>query len=50
MSRIRPDDVQNIDDRSLNVLEAAFTMLEYMTVDSAKSILDRLAGGKRKAK
>lgn len=36
--------------KSLHVIEAAFTMLEHMTVDSAKAILDRLSGGRRKAK
>jgi hypothetical protein len=50
MNRVRPNDVQNIGTRSLHVIEAAFTMLEHLTVDSAKAILDRLSGGKRKAK
>ena len=36
--------------KSLHVIEAAFTMLEHMTADAAKSVIDRLSGGKRKAK
>ena len=36
--------------KSLNVIEAAFTMLEHMTADAAKAVIDRLSGGKRKAK
>lgn len=36
--------------KSLHVIEAAFTMLEHMTADAAKAVIDRLSGGKRKAK
>lgn len=39
----RPEDVQVISDRSLNVLEAALTMLEHVTLDSAKGLLDKLS-------
>jgi hypothetical protein len=38
---------EGIGSKSLHVIEAAFTMLEHMSVDAAKSILDRLS---RKAK
>ena len=48
--KVRPEDLQNVGNKSLTVLEAAFTLLEHMTVDTAKSILDRLSGGKKKAK
>lgn len=36
--------------KSLHVIEAAFTMLEHMSADAAKAVIDRLSGGKRKAK
>lgn len=41
---------EGVASKSLHVIEAAFVMLEHMTVDSAKAILDRLSGGKHKAK
>lgn len=41
---------EGVASKSLHVIEAAFVMLEHMTVDSAKAILDRLSSGKHKAK
>lgn len=41
---------EGIGAKSLHVLEAAFVMLEHMSADAAKAIIDRLSGGKRKAK
>src|SRR5689334_3964791 len=49
-ARASSENGRSVGDKSLHVLEAAFTMLEHMTVDAAKAILDRLSGGKRKAR
>jgi hypothetical protein len=42
----RPEDVRFIGDKGLEVLDAALVMLEHVTVDYAKSMLDRLSSRK----